>query len=222
MMPGRGSQRLTGRMLTTRDQQLLETLALRVRVITAEQAGRLWWGSSKEPTRHASRRLRRLVEAGLVDCRTFLAHPILPLEKPVFAWEPGAEGPDAEVVSYALKSRWTELSTNTQVYCPTQRTKGAMGGGVVQVSPLGHETHDLHLTEVYLRFALTDREAAERWLGEESFAHRRRGEKRPDAMLLGSDGEPELVVEFAGKYSADHVRSFHLDCQERGLRYELW
>lgn len=209
-------------MLTSRDHELLETLALKVRVFTAEQAGRLWWGTSAEPTRHARRRLQKLADAGLVDRRSFVAHPILPLAEPVFRWAPDRPAPDPEAVSYALKSRWTDMSRSVDVYCPTQRTKGSIGGGVVQVPPLGHETHDLHLTEVFIRFAQSDPDAADRWLGEEAFARQRQGEKRPDAMVMDGNGRPELVIEFAGKYSADHVRSFHEDCAERRLSYELW
>ena len=41
-------------------------------------------------------------------------------------------------------------------------------------------------------------------------------------MLVGDDGRPQLIIEFAGRYSPEHVWSFHLDCEERGTAYELW
>lgn len=209
-------------MLTARDQDLLETLALRVRVLSIEQVARHWWPDAADPVRLARRRLRTLESGDYVRKHTFLAHPILEMPAPVFTWQPGQPPPNPDAISYGLTSRWTAPSRRVSVIAATQRTKGIIGGGIAQLSPLGHETHDLHVSEIFVRLRERQPELAERWRGEESFARARSGEKRPDAMLVDGAGQPELVIEFAGKYSADHVWSFHEDCEARELPYELW
>ena len=209
-------------MLTDRDKDLLETLSIRVRILSLDQIARLWWTHAADPTRHARRRLRALEDRGFVEHRRFAAHPMLALDQPVFAWRPGHSAPDPDATSYALTSRWTELTKNVPVYVATQRTKGALGGGLARLSPLGHETHDLHVSELFVRLRLDQPDRAARWVGEEAFAKDRHDDKRPDALLVDHAGQPELVIEFAGKYSPDHVWSFHQDCADRELAYELW
>lgn len=207
---------------TNRDQDILRSLTFCVRFLSLEQLARVWWGSAAEPKRAARRRLERLEQARLLERRSVLARPLLELEGPVFAWEPGAGDPDPEVVSHQLKSRWTEAPRATTVYLATRKTLNQFGGaGPAKLPPLGQETHDLHMGELYLRLRNQDPAAAEDWVGEECYRNDRRGEKRPDAMLVGPDG-PYLVIEFAGSYDADHVESFHRDCRERRLPYELW
>lgn len=207
---------------TERDQDILRTLTLRVRILSIDQLARAWWPDSANARRAARRRLDQLEAAHLVGRRSVLARPMLSLEAPVFVWQPGAEAPEPEAVSHELRSRWTEAPRATTVYLATRRTLNQYGGtGPAKLPPLGQETHDLHVGELYIRLRAQDRHAASAWVGEEHYRAERRGEKRPDAMLVGPEG-PYLVVEFAGAYDAEHVDSFHRDCSRRGLPYELW
>lgn len=207
---------------TDRDSDILNALAFRVRMLSLGQIAGAWWGDSSDPPRFAGRRLGPLVDAGLLQEREVLAHPLLELKAPEFAWTPGEPGPDVDAVSYRLKSRWTERRTRTRVFLATKRTLAELGGAGGKLPVLGQETHDLHMGSVYLRLRRLDREAAESWVGEDVFAPERRGQKLPDAVLLGPGGEVRLVIDFAGSYDAERVAAFHEDCARRGTPYELW
>lgn len=207
---------------TERDQDILRTLTLRVRILSIDQLAKAWWSDTGNPRRAARRRLDQLEAARLVSRRSVLARPLLPLASPVFIWEPGNEAPDPEAVSHELRSRWVDPPRATTVYLATRRTLNQYGGtGPAKLPPLGQETHDLHVAELYLRLQASEPRAASAWVGEERYRAERRGEKRPDAMLVGPDG-PYLVVEFAGAYDSKHVDSFHRDCARRRMPYELW
>jgi hypothetical protein len=62
-----------------------------------------------------------------------------------------------------------------------------------------------------------------KWIGEDRLAPHRVGEKLPDAVVADSPEElPKLVLEFGGAYDKARLERFHLDCEERGLPYEVW
>lgn len=207
---------------TDRDSELLNALAFKVRLLSLEQIASAWWGDSSDPRRFARRRLGPLARAGLLEERAVLAHPLLELEAPQFRWTSGEPGPDVHALSHRLQSRWTEKPRRTQVFVATRQTIAELGGAGGRLPTLGQETHDLHMGSLYLR-RLRERPAeAEAWVGEDVFAPRRRGEKLPDAVLLGPDGEVTLAVEFAGSYGPERVARFHEDCAQRGTAYELW
>lgn len=191
-------------------------------MLSLEQIASAWWGESSNPRRFARRRLAPLVQAGLLDEREVLAHPLLDLAAPVFAWSPGEAAPDVEAISYRLKSRWTAAPRRTPVFIATKRTLAELGGAGGKLPILGQETHDLHTASIYLRRLRECPEEAEAWVGEDVFAPQRRGQKLPDAVLLGPGGEVTLAIEFAGSYGPDRVAHFHDDCARRAIRYELW
>jgi len=207
---------------TDRDSEILSALAFKVRMLSLEQIAGAWWGDSSDPRRFARRRLSPLARAGLLEEREVLAHPLLELKGPVFTWSPGGPGPDCEAVSYRLKSRWTRQPQRTPVFIATKQTLAELGGSGGKLPALGQETHDLHMGSVYLRRRREDPAAADAWVGEDVFAPRRRGQKLPDAVLLGPGGEVTLAIEFAGSYGPARVARFHEDCLRRGTPYELW
>lgn len=207
---------------TDRDSELLHALAFKVRMLSLDQIASAWWRESSDPRRFARRRLGPLCQAGLLEEREVLAHPLLELRAPVFTWTPGATAPDPEAISYELKTRWTQPPRRTPVFIATKRTLAELGGAGGKLPILGQETHDLHMGSVYLR-RLRERPAeAEAWVGEDVFAPQRRGQKLPDAVLLDSSGQVTLVIEFAGSYGSERVARFHEDCAEREVPYELW
>ena len=207
---------------TDRDSEILSALAFKVRLLSLEQIAGAWWADSTDPPRFARRRLGPLARAGLLEEREVLAHPLLELEGPEFTWAPGEPGPDYDAVSYRLKSRWTQRLQRTQVFIATRRTIAELGGAGGRLPTLGQETHDLHMGTLYLRRLREHPEEAEAWVGEDVFAPKRRGQKLPDAVLLGPGGEPTLAIEFAGSYGPARVARFHEDCLRRGTPYELW
>ena len=83
-------------------------------------------------------------------------------------------------------------------------------------------THDLHVSTVYLWFLEQQPDLASAWASEDLIAPTRRGQKLPDAMIQDEAGNPLRVIEFAGAYPPERIEKLHLDCEYRGLPYELW
>lgn len=207
---------------TARDDAILDALSRRVRVVSQEQVLRTWWPEASSSAPAARRRLCELQEAKLLRQVRLNARPLLPLEAPLFAWAPGESDPDPDALAYQFQSRWCEPPRTTTVLVATSKTRAQYGAGSrgrVNGSSL---THDLHVTELYLRLLRTDPEAASAWVGEDMRPKAGFRLKDPDAVLEFPDGRPPRIVEFAGAYDARHVRDFHEDCRRRRRVYELW
>lgn len=139
------------------------------------------------------------------------------------AWSPGQPDPDFRAVSNALRDRWPQRPTRLfTVYRATQMANNRLGGPT-RVKPLADDqiTHDLHVSEIYLRYLRTNPSAADAWLGEDVLGKAGYKLKDPDAIIR-NEGEPELAVEFGGRYDVQCLRDLHEDCAERGRAYELW
>ncbi|MBU0716954.1 MAG: hypothetical protein KJ749_01790 [Planctomycetes bacterium] len=208
---------------TSRDEQILETLVLRVRLLSLEQIAGAWWSDADSPAVFTRRRLSRLSEEGLLERSSLLAEPFLDLQAPLVAWEPGAPPPDYDAVAYSLQSRWTEPPTSTTVYVATTKARNQYGGaGRGGLRYRLQATHDLHVSAVYLRLLKADPESAAAWVGEDLRPKAGFRLKDPDAVIEYDDGRPPLVIEFGGKYDARRIRDFHEHCEKFTLRYELW
>ncbi|MCA9450769.1 MAG: hypothetical protein KC931_26845, partial [Candidatus Omnitrophica bacterium] len=88
--------------------------------------------------------------------------------------------------------------------------------------PRGSEqTHDLHMTAVYLFKKKNNPRDAERWVIEDLFPRklRRPGEKVPDAMIWG---RRKRAIEWGGEYSKRKLEAFHSFCKHRNYDYEIW
>lgn len=203
--------------LTDRDELLLQALTLRIRLITTELAARFWDTSSQ----YSRRRLRRLQRAGLLQAASVLAHPLLPLENPVFTWNPEIRDPPFGSIRYQIQSRWTDAPTSTTVFLATKKAVHIFGGlGGVFSQPL-QATHDIHVTALYVRHVLTG-DSALSWQSEDALKQQNKRGKTPDAILLDRQHRPVRAVEFGGSYGLARLRAFHLACVHRNLPYELW
>lgn len=207
-------------------QELLKTLTFKVQLLSLSQIARVWFPDLANQRSRVKSKLEKLQDEGLLESHLVHASPLLPLEKPVFEWRPGDTFSSSHDISEQLRSRWKVASFHEQelarVYCASQKTVNMFGGNGVPFVPLGHETHDLHLAQLYLNLRSKNPDLADRWIGEEVYREQRRGKKLPDAMILDATGNPERVIEFGGAYDAHHVRAFHMGCKSRRLPYELW
>jgi len=205
------------------DYDLVYSLVFKVRILNENQIARHWWGKLNHPLRTARRKLGHMVKSRILYSHQLLSHPILSLEKPVWAWSVTDPDPDYAKVSAELKRRWTRNPVPMKVYIPTRKAINQFGGpGESKLPILGQQTHDLHLSQVYLWYLRFRPQMANRWMGEEVFRQDRAGEKLPDAMIQNENGGSELVVEFGGTYDPMRVEAFHTDCKKRNLPYELW
>lgn len=210
-----------------RDEQILRSLVFRVKMLSLEQVAGYWWKDAVRPTAFATRRLDQLCRAKLLDRRRVMAHPMLELAAPVSTWTPGEPDPtpeEYEAVSYRLQARWEAGGPPepTVVYLAHRRAVAQLGGAGGKLPPVGQETHDLHVSALYMRLIGRGYAAGSRWLGEEILRPTRKQEKLPDAVLVDDDGKPNLIIEFGGRYKPERVRAFHEDARERQMRYELW
>lgn len=205
------------------DRDLLTALTLRVRLFTAQQVARFWLFDGRPASlSNARRRLRSLCAARLLEERPILAEPALKLQSPIVAWNVDDPPPAFHAVAWRLQCRWTESASETVVYLATDFAADTFGGVAARLPTLGQETHDLHVSEVYLLMRRERPALAKFWLGEEVIRPTRIEEKLPDAVIVNAAGVPVRVIEFGGRYDHKRVAAFHLDCQSRGLPYELW
>lgn len=209
-------------VFTERDQEVLHVLTHRVRVLSAAQLARTWWPGAGSD-RAAVMRMRHLERAGHVTVHDLPAHPELSLEAPLATWQPGLPSPDLAVVAKQCAERFTasHLLTTCVVATEAAHTWLASPGGHF---PRDTElSHDLHLSQVYLRMRRMLPTRARSWQREEAFQTIGTGDpptKRPDAFVR--DGLHRTAIECAGSYSRARLDAFHLFCEQEALAYELW
>lgn len=211
-------------LLVSRDDEILRTLSLKVRLLSLAQVAAAWWEPTEAGRLNARRRLTKLVGDGLVTRLRVQARPLPPLVAPALRWKPGDPTPDIGAVAWCLQSRWKEGPCETAVYVATRRGANQYGGrGRGELRRVFQATHDLGVSAMYLRLHAINHVDADAWIGEDILSPYRRGEKLPDAVLAESpESRPRLVLEFGGAYDAARVRSFHESCADDALPYELW
>ena len=210
------------RTWTDRDLDIVETLTLKVPVLSLRQIASAWWPASNRQLANTRRRLVLLNAGGLIRKYTLPAHPLLQMDGPVFSWTPGKPPPQYEAIAWQLQRRWTEPSQPATVLTASKLAAHLFGSFAGKRPDPQHATHDLHLGQVYLWYRRSQPNAARLWLGEAAFPKAGFRIKDPDAFLIGPTGEPIRVIEFGGRYDARRVSDFHQHCLERQLPYELW
>jgi len=207
-------------ILTPRDRELTDSLLFKVKLLSLRQIADAWWGGQVP---NARRRLHRLADKGFLLPVTVSARPLPPLRQPICEWHPGDPSPDFGQIAYRLQSRWTQPTRRMATWIATPRAAKLLGGvGHEQLNNPVQAGHDLGVAAVWLRLRETSPAWAEAWQGEQLWAEQRRGEKLPDAFIVGTGGNPICVVEFGGTYGSDRVEAFHVDCARRNLPYQIW
>ena len=207
--------------LTLRDFDILETLTRRVRILTVLQIARVWWPTAKSQC-HCRRRINRLARAGLIEILNVCVHPLLPIGRPLFRWQPGAREPEAARLAIACQQRWDKPAVPLTVCVATPLSANVFGSTACGISPLEHRNHDLRLGDVYVAYRCERPALAATWIGEHAMSRAGYRIKDPDAFLCDADGSIGFVIESAGRYSSGQVQSFHDHCAEYDLPYELW
>ncbi len=204
---------------TDRDVTVLRALSLQVRLFGQRQlADALWAGDIA----NARRRMHRFVELGLLQRNVVMARPLPELLRPVFVWQPGEEHPDASEIAFQLQSRWRYRALrSTVVFLPTEITVNHFGGRRRAVMS-AQVSHDLGVSEVWLWFCCNHPSYASAWRGEDLITDNEPNQSMPDAILVDSNDEPAILIEFGGDYEAGRIASFHDDAVLRGLPYQIW
>lgn len=209
--------------LTDRQKEILQTLTLRVRFLSLHQIARTWWTPTTAGMNGARRQLASLVDAGFVSKESLHAHPELQLEAPVLVWTPGNPQPHFGAVAYQLEKRWTENVETVPAYFATPKAAKHFGGVPGSQRHPYQATHDLHVSTVFLKLFVADRDTADRWCSEDRLPELKRyREKLPDAAIKDQEGKIVRLVEFGGSYNERRVEKLHRHCDDYSLPYELW
>jgi len=201
------------------DYDVLQTLAIRLRVMAVSQATTLW-----SPNDMASMRARiqHLSAAGLLDCFSVNVHPLLSPEKPLYSWAAGAAAPNSVEISRIAKARWTQPSQPTEVFVASRKTANLFGADPHRLSKVEERDHDLLLADAFVAHRRQQRSPEPHWIGENYLPKAGYQIKDPDAFLINDSGKPFAVIESAGRYSGKQVQDFHDYCEAHSLSYELW
>lgn len=207
--------------LTTCDLDLLDALTLRVRMLTLRQITELWWPNGRNQ-RRARIRLELLSSAKLVEIHRVNAHPLLPVVRPLFAWQPGESEPNCEQLAACCHDRWDKPAVPMTVCVAAPRAANLLGSTASGLPPLEHCNHDLRLASVFAAYRQQRPQLAALWVGEHGLPKAGYRIKDPDAFLRHENGQVLRVIESAGRYSEPQVQSFHDHCEAHELPYELW
>lgn len=209
-------------LLTTRDHQILDAIATRVRLLSLEQIRFAWWAESKIEVgeRLARKRLLELERNGFVEKIPVLARALPDITKPVCTWHPGGPTPNFGAISYQLQSRWTETPRQRSVYVIASKGAGLFGVSAKKRVRSDYQcTHDLGTSQVYVQYLRDSPELATRWIGEDLLA----GTGAPDAVLAESlQSEPERIIEFGGAYDTQKIRRFFQKYETSTALIEIW
>jgi hypothetical protein len=194
-------------------------LLVKVRVLSLRQIAATWWHGDVPP---AARRLRRLAAGGWLIGERLLARPLLPLDAPLFVWQPGDPPPDCGRLSYRAQARWRSPAVPTPVWhaapVAAARLGGHARGAVKNACQL---THDLHVGAVYLKLLRAADPSAAWWVGEDALPPGLVGPGVPDAVLMRR-GTPVRAIEFGGAYPPERFERFHEHCEMLPISYVVW
>ena len=208
--------------MTERDDEILDTLTRRIRMLSVAQVAATWWPESIRSVEQAKVRLRELERLGDLRLLNVLARPEPALESPVVTWKPGTAEPEFGPVAYRLRSRWTSPARRRLAVIATAQAGIRFAGKGGRAPRASEATHDLCLAAIYLRMRSTDPHRGRQWVSEAMLYERGegRGDRLPDAAIVSRRGK--TVIEFGGAYPPTKVADFHRFCSERGWGYELW
>lgn len=197
------------------DEVILGPLSTKFRVAQISQLARLT-GRSEDAI---ERRIKDLLELGALEQRIVNAHPLLRQDGALFKWNIGDAPPSFQVLSYRCRVRFCEAIRPTAVFIASPAALRLFGGKPRKglKHPL-QATHDLHVTNIYLRLLESSPERAKNWISEDLLERPKPGDKHPDAMIAGN---PPCVIDFIN-YGPGSIEKIHLHCERRGLAYELW
>lgn len=200
-----------------REEDLLTTLALKVRWLTFEQVAEGLDTSVVE----ARRVIGRLEIAGLVRRTAVRLPPVERRDEPLVRWRPGEPMPPYHRLATRLRVRWPGPRRPATIVRATRRGAHLVGGnpGVIQPAALAH---DQQCAQLLLHLRRTRPADVADWLSEAEIAHLWHGRFTPDAVIVSDQGAPRLVLEIGGRYPVEHLLKFHRNLEERSMPAEIW
>lgn len=207
--------------LTKKDLEIIETLTLRLRVMSVRQVRELWWSTS-DSSDGVRRRLTRLQWHGYVSVCEVQAHPTLPVTVPLMTWSPGEAVPDFEMLSTRVNARWSQPAVSMTVVIATEASGHLMGCRAGRLPSDEHLDRDLRLASLYVDWRQTNNHRAIEWKNKRTLTAKDLTCCSPDVMLQAREGRIHEAIDAAGRWSVRQFENLHLDCVQRQLKYEVW
>lgn len=206
--------------MNERDEEIVRTLADKVRVLTLSQVAKTWWTESRWGKSRAKSSLIRLAERKLVKLRRALARPIELIEHAIVEWKSGDVIPDFEAVATHLHRRAMTDASMQSIVATASKAVALFATGKAPSIKLTQLTHDLHVSEIYLR--CRNDGLAKYWLSEDRLPVDWPVRVRPDAVLTDATGHFDRAVEYGGDYPIDRLIELHEQLASIPLSYEIW
>lgn len=204
---------------TSRDEEIVQSLASDVRAMTIGQVARTWWSDTKWGRRRCKQTMQELEVEGMVSVRRVLARPIVELTSPLFAWQMEDDFlPDLDALSRSLHRRAQLSASMTDIVFASTKAVRLFGTRQPTIK-LTQMTHDLQVAEVFLHHR--KQAGSESWVGEDNLPKSWRARIRPDAVVM-AEGEYSRAIEYGGDYSAERLYELHSAFHRIQLAYELW
>ena len=206
------------------DEDILRTLALKVRVLSIDQVARTWWPEVSNPQKRAAARMRELQQGGLIECFSMPARPVPDVSEPLAVWQPGLPTPDFKSVTHVARKRRDGESKSAALVAASDaggRQFGGRGGRGLRVC---EASHDLHVSEVFFEdFRRRTPARAASWVRDDLLLTQGHSisDKLPDALV--TDGCSKTAIEICGdSYSDEDLQGKHDWCEKVRYGYELW
>lgn len=204
------------------ERQIVCSLAESVRAMTLEQIAATWWSSTRWGKSRAKVSLEALVSDGWIHFQRALVRKIHQPLGPLVAWEPGDAQPELEELARVLHRRAVSTDAKfTTVAYAAKRAVLLFGSGPAPSVKLTQLTHDLNVSEVYLR-VFRSRDDGTRWLSEDRLPSDWPMRERPDAVLVDESGKTLRAIEYGGDYPVSRLQELHTAFANTNLGYELW
>ena len=166
--------------------------------------------------------MRRLRNDGWIQRQRVLSRAVPRLHNPIFSWESGNPTPDFRQFSQLLHQRAKQPLVTISVSRATAKCNLLLGCGKHSSVRLTQLTHELQVSEVYLRLRDNLWISELNWLSDDRLPDEWRLSVRPDALLVDSRGNFVRAIEYGGDYSVKRLESLHEAMASILLAYELW
>lgn len=209
--------------MNLREKDILYILSWHVRVLSLEQIARGWWRGKATARRRANDFLKARSQSGWLHVRELISRPTASLEAPLVTWEPGQQRPDLKELSGLLIRRAGTSPKKIKVVTATRKTRQLFGvAGAAHRPKLTQLSHDLFVSEVFLRYDADGLDIDRQWVSEDYLPKDWPVRSRPDALIRDQEGEINRAVEYGGAYTLRRLATLHGALESIPLAYEIW
>lgn len=174
-----------------------------------------------------NRRIRELVDAGLLRFAKASCRPVRPLEAPLLSCDP-ARGrfpyDRAAALSWQLERRWKDPPMGPAFIDHASKLALNVMGGVMtgSVRQPGHLTHDCQAAWLYVRYLKENPALARKIVSEHAHLESPYRTKAPDFVCHDSGDRPVLALEVGGFYPPARLVGLMKDLERRKIALELY